>query len=315
MFFAFERYIFQYDRVWHHLLSALLWPFSLIYCLAGVIKKYTSTVPANYTIPVISVGNVTVGGSGKTPFVIALCKLLDSPCIVTRGYGRKTSGLLVVSERGDIVCSVEDAGDEAYMMAKSVEGVSVIACENRHTGIKKAQELGAKSIVMDDGFGAFSIAKVDVLLRPYIPYKNRRCLPAGPFRYPHFFEQSADIIATDGVDFFRDVAFPVGCENAVLVSAISNPKRLEAFLPTTVVHKEYFPDHYFFTAEDAKRLQKRYPHHQFVCTSKDADKLRHVGLACSEMRLSMRFEPLFLARMIATIREKYPMIAIKNQAS
>jgi tetraacyldisaccharide 4'-kinase len=76
-------------------------------------------------IPIISVGNLTVGGSGKTPFVIELCKLLDSPCVVSRGYGRRSKGVVVVSRNGTILCGVKESGDEAMLIAKKAGNAKI----------------------------------------------------------------------------------------------------------------------------------------------------------------------------------------------
>ncbi len=94
----------------------------------------------DFKLPVISVGNITTGGSGKTPLVIYLANLLikngKNPGIVSRGYGRKSKGLVVVHNGKKMKVRVESAGDEPFLIASILKSVPVIACEDRREAIR-----------------------------------------------------------------------------------------------------------------------------------------------------------------------------------
>lgn len=304
-----EDIFFRFDKPWHYAAALLLFPFSLIYCAIAIGKKLISN-PKEYGIPVISIGNLTVGGSGKTPFAIELCKKFERPCVVMRGYGRRSQGLLVVSRFGSIECDVFDSGDEAMLIAKKAQNASVVVSENRVVGIQEAKRLGAEVVILDDGFGKFEIKKLDILLSPKTPFRNIFCLPAGPFRFPLFFGGFADISAVDDLDFFRKTTVPKG-ESFVLVTAIANPKRLDLYLPDGVVAKYYFPDHYYFTKQDIQKIREKHPIATLLCTQKDGVKLDAVGESYAEIGLSLEFDESFEK----FLNSKIAALPLKNQAS
>ncbi len=92
----------------------------------------------SYSIPIISVGNLVVGGSGKTPFIISLASNLkvSKIYIISRGYGRRSRGLIEVSRDGEILTDIYSSGDEAMLMAKSLSNVSIVVSESRRGGAK-----------------------------------------------------------------------------------------------------------------------------------------------------------------------------------
>ncbi len=141
-------------------------------------------------VPVVCVGNLSVGGSGKTSLVRYLARELSTDyrvAIVMRGYKRRSRGLRVVSDRGRVLLDVSEAGDEAYMLSKflSPVGVSVVVAENRYEGgLKACEELDAQLVLLDDGFQHRSLHRdLDILL-----LKKRdigdRVLPFGRLREP-----------------------------------------------------------------------------------------------------------------------------------
>ncbi|HIP43284.1 MAG TPA: tetraacyldisaccharide 4'-kinase [Aquifex aeolicus] len=181
--------------------SKFLYPLSLLY------GKFVSFRNSFYDknilksrklpIPVISVGNLSVGGTGKTSFVIYLANLLKDKrvCILSRGYKRKTKGPQIVSEYGNIKLSWEEAGDEAYLLAKFLPFASVVVSEDRYKGgIFALEKLSPNVIILDDGFQHRALYRdIDILmikkedLRDYL-------LPAGRLREPIFSINRADII-------------------------------------------------------------------------------------------------------------------------
>ncbi len=309
-----EDMFFRFDKLWHILLALLFLPLSFVYCAVGIFRKIL-TSPMDLGIPIISVGNLTVGGSGKTPFAIELCKLLDSPCVVSRGYGRRSKGLVVVGREGRILCGVEESGDEAMLIAKKAGNATVIVCEDRKKAILKAKELGCRSIVLDDGFGKFEIDKFDILLFPSTPFKNVFCLPSGPFRYPLFFEKFGDIVGVDGVDFKRSTTV-AGSENGfVLITAIANPQRLDRFLPQGVAAKYYFADHHYFSKSEIAHIKAKHPGMTLLCTEKDGVKLDRLGIEYVALELNLSFDTDFLAFLGAKLTDKFGSNLLKNQTT
>jgi tetraacyldisaccharide 4'-kinase len=153
-------------------------------------------------VPVISVGNLSAGGSGKTPFVELLAKRLmlagRKVAIVSRGYRRESSGMLVVSN-GAVQCAdASVAGDEPAQMAAKLMGVVVIVDERRARGAGYAiEKFGADVIILDDGFQHRYLKRnLDILVVPVAEVeKPGWMLPAGNRREPVSSIQRASLIA------------------------------------------------------------------------------------------------------------------------
>ena len=190
-----ERNLYDPSSAWF-VLGVILAPLSLLYTLIVCLKRLFAK-PQKFKIPIISVGNLTLGGSGKTPLVRALFKEFSEEfktCIILRGYGRKSRGLLEVALGGRVLCDVRQSGDEAMEYALFLRGANVIVSEDRAAGILRAQTLGFELVILDDGFSKFNISKFDILLRPQSPPKLPFCLPFAAYRYPPFFYKFADFI-------------------------------------------------------------------------------------------------------------------------
>ena len=190
-----ERNLYDPSPAWLAL-GVILAPLSLLYTLIVCLKRLFAK-PQKFKIPIISVGNLTLGGSGKTPLVRALFKEFSEEfktCIILRGYGRKSRGLLEVALDGRILCDVGQSGDEAMEYALFLRGANVIVSEDRAAGILRAQTLGFELVILDDGFSKFNISKFDILLRPQSAPKLPFCLPLAAYRYPPFFYKFADFI-------------------------------------------------------------------------------------------------------------------------
>lgn len=117
--FWIEDYLF-FPNSFQKILSYLLLPFSFLYIFIIFIKRVTSS-KVDFGIPIISIGNLTVGGSGKTPITIELAKNIKDVCVILRGYGRASKGLFVVSLNGKIKVDVNISGDEAMLLASSLK--------------------------------------------------------------------------------------------------------------------------------------------------------------------------------------------------
>jgi len=243
----------------------------------------------DFGIPMISVGNLIVGGSGKTPFVIALASRFKNVAIISRGYGRKSQGLVEVSQNGEILVDVTQSGDEPMLMASSLSQASVIVSEDRHKAIALAKEKGAKLIILDDGFNRVEIKKFEILLEPQ-DIKNYLPFPSGAFREFYFNRKYADVIIKEDDDFKRVVSFEDLRERMVLVTAISNPVRLDKYLPEGVVEKVYLEDHAYFDEQRLKTILEEQNASSLLCTSKDKVKMEGFKLAISEMKLKLEIK-------------------------
>jgi tetraacyldisaccharide 4'-kinase len=142
-------------------------------------------------VPVISVGNVTVGGSGKTPLaevvVLALCEMGARPAIVSRGYGRRTRGVRIVADGGGLRLGARDGGDEPVLLAERLPGVPIVVGESRYeAGAVAVGTCGAGTLVLDDGFQHRTLAKdlELVVVSGSDPWGNGRLFPRGSLREP-----------------------------------------------------------------------------------------------------------------------------------
>jgi tetraacyldisaccharide 4'-kinase len=141
--------------------------------------------------PVVSVGNLTVGGTGKTPAVeLAVRTLLElghRPAVLSRGYGRRGGGVQIVADAASIRLDAEEAGDEPFLLARRLPGVPVVVGANRYEAGRAARgRFGVTAIVLDDGFQHRTLRKdlEIVMARAEQPWGNGRLLPGGPLREP-----------------------------------------------------------------------------------------------------------------------------------
>jgi tetraacyldisaccharide 4'-kinase len=147
--------------------------------------------PQRLPAPVLSVGNLTVGGTGKTPFTAFLARSYQAagcrPVILSRGYGGRTRGCQVVSDGCRLRLQPPLAGDEAYLLAAKLPGVPVVTGSNRHQAGLLAWEVFRPDLfLLDDGFQHFQLHRdLDVVLVDADrPFGNGRLLPRGPLREP-----------------------------------------------------------------------------------------------------------------------------------
>jgi tetraacyldisaccharide 4'-kinase len=155
--------------------------------------------------PVISIGNLTVGGTGKTPAVeLAVRTLTDlgyRPAVVSRGYGRRGGGVQIVADAASIRLDAEEAGDEPFLLARRLPGVPVVVGANRYeAGLAACARFGVTAIVLDDGFQHRTLRKdlEIVMARAGQPWGNGRLLPGGPLREPLTGLERAHLIVATG---------------------------------------------------------------------------------------------------------------------
>ncbi len=286
-----EGYLYHPSFV-QKILSFLLLPLSGIYCLAAYIR-YVRSRAKSFPIPIVSVGNLTVGGSGKTPVVIELAKLFVKPAIVLRGYGRQSRGMVVVKDKSAILCDVLKSGDEAMLYALSLDHAVVIVSEIRERAIAEAVSMGCDVVFLDDGYGKHAIRKLDLLIDVATP--NPFCLPSGAYREKLWSGKEA-IILREGEHFHRSVKVENPASKMVLVTAIARPQRLDPYLPE-VVEKIYFEDHHLFTQGELEAIREQSGATALLVTSKDFVKMSSFKLPLCVLELSITLDEEIITRI------------------
>lgn len=168
---------------------------SIFYGLASNLKNklYDKNIlkPKKVNAYVISVGNITTGGVGKTPVVSEIAKNLikkgEKVAIISRGYGGKldNKNINVISDGETIYFDAQLAGDEPFWLAQNTKGAIIITCRNRYAGAKYAiEKFGATKIILDDGFQHRKLHRdLDIVLMDSEKgFGNEKLLPAGPLR-------------------------------------------------------------------------------------------------------------------------------------
>jgi tetraacyldisaccharide 4'-kinase len=284
------------------LAASLLAPVGLVY---GAIAARRMAAKGNAAgVPVLCVGNFTLGGAGKTPTVIALARMLadagEHPFCLTRGYGGTLAGPKLVDPRNDLAGQV---GDEALLLAHVAP---TVVARDRVAGAAFARAQGASLIIMDDGLQNASLAK-DFTLAVIDARRgvgNRCIFPAGPLRAPLAAQLTrADALlvvgeghgADDVVMLARAHNLPVlHGRLAPDVSAVASLKgrRVLAFAGIGDPHKFFataeaagiavaarrsFDDHYRYTAEDAGELIMDAEHSGLALLTTEKDRARMAG--------------------------------------
>jgi len=246
----------------------------------------------------ISVGNITAGGSGKTPFVLWLADVLKrmgySPVILCRGDGGKTTSPVIVSPDTD----VKQVGDEAKMLAE-MSGCPTIVAADRIAACSLIDESLGDMLILDDGFQYRHMERCcDIVLVPAEGTGNGHLIPAGPLREPVTALDRADIIVRTGSKTEIDrcqpmsenpewswVREPAGLVDAIgsdtahpdsvyAITSIARPQRFFDDLKTSgleMAGRKSYPDHHLFTDQDVHALVKL--HANVAVTAKDAVKL------------------------------------------
>jgi tetraacyldisaccharide 4'-kinase len=255
--------------------------------------------------PVISIGNLAVGGRGKTPLAAALARMLrdggERPAILSRGYGRaqQDDGVVVVRDADGIRADLGRAGDEPLMLARQLPGVSVLVSPDRYlAGCFAEHHCAATVHILDDGFQHLQLERdIDLLIVGREDVERPETLPTGRLREPLDTIVAADAVLTADDDVTVSAAgtdMPIfrlrrtvvsgrtgdaKTGPVVAVAGIAGPERFLADLRRTgwqIADTLTFRDHYRYTARDVLSMAERAQRHgaaQIVTTEKDFVRL------------------------------------------
>jgi tetraacyldisaccharide 4'-kinase len=257
------------------LASALLSPAGWVYG-ASVAYKAARAQPYRSKAKVICVGNLTAGGTGKTPIAIAIARAFmerqHKVVMLTRGYGGRMRGPAVVHAQTDVAT---DVGDEALVLAAAAP---VVISRDRTAGAKLAESLGAEVIVMDDGHQNFSLAKdlSLVVVDAETGFGNRRVMPAGPMREPvgqGLARADAVVLVGNGRAPMPDLGKPLlrahivpvdvlqlEAQQAIAFAGIGRPEKFFATLErlgAELADIQSFPDHHVYVQGELEQLRRK----------------------------------------------------------
>ena len=270
--------------------------------------------------PVISIGNLVVGGSGKTPAVAAIARLLltmgERPAILSRGYARRkrSDGVVVVSDGESVLADVSASGDEPQMLARALPGVAMLVASDRYLAGRLAeQRFGATVMVLDDAFQHLQLDRTVDLLVVSAEDLSEQVLPSGRLREPLAAARRADaVLVYGGSEEAQQIAGTLGVSTSFMVTrqygairsiagppaavfdrrvvafaAIARPRRFFAALRDRgydVAGELTFRDHHWFTRADVARIAAaaRAAHANLVVTT-EKDAVRLEGMLMPEL--------------------------------
>lgn len=291
---------FKTPAFWYknnHILQKILTPLSHIYKLGHKINM-SAQKQKTVSIPVICIGNITAGGSGKTPTAIALSKLIQeekifkNPCFLTKGYGAKNQKTRRIEDHE----TVHDTGDEPKILSNHC---NTIISKNRYDGAALAQNQGHDLIIMDDGFQNNTLKK-DISLM-VIDGKtglgNGKLMPSGPLREPlkDALKRTNAVILISQDDtkiknkIFKEIPIFKAQIKTVTNSLNKNERYLafcgiahpSKFFDTlqqdgyNIVNKKIFADHHPYSDKDIQNLKQNAQRQEatLITTRKDSVKI------------------------------------------
>jgi len=304
---------------------------SHLYALGARVRRRTlsrSDAQRRLDRPVVSVGNLSVGGSGKTPLVAYIARLLEDagerPAILSRGYARTRpeDGVTVVSDGIRLRADLERAGHEALMLARALSRVPVLVSADRYLAGRLAElRLGATVHLLDDGFQHMVLARtVNLLVLDRDDVERPRMLPKGRLREPLSAVRHADaLLATDptidrlalsgqlGVEDVFSVVRDVGPaiedtlegprpvkagSRVVAFSGIARPQRFEDETRAAgfdLAEAIRFRDHHPYSPGDLARIASRMKQSSAVIAlTTEKDLMRLLPLRPWPMRIAVR---------------------------
>ncbi|MES2748606.1 MAG: tetraacyldisaccharide 4'-kinase [Bacteroidota bacterium] len=302
------------------LLRYLLFPFAVLYGLITGLRNFLFDKGIlqshSFSVPIIAVGNLNVGGTGKTPQIEYLIRLLSSKynvATLSRGYKRKSSGFILA----DAHSTAELLGDEPFQMHLKFPSIKVAVDADRKNGIEKLMDLTKKPdvILLDDAFQHRKVkAGFYILLTAYNDlFCDDFMLPTGMLREPRSGAERADLIIVTkclaslteteqesirkriGLNvpvYFSAINYDDKVYNEtetktvnevqttakLLLAGIANPKPFFTYLQSKDDEQMVFSDHHHFSASDIKNIQDKAKNKLTVTTEKDYVRLKEYHL-------------------------------------
>lgn len=305
-----------YPKFWHtkNIIAYLLLPLSCLYLFASYLRKIIAR-PITFPCKVICVGNISIGGTGKTQIVIFLAKILKAInidfIIITKGYGSKLKTALLVEPHHTAL----DVGDEAVMLLKYGK---VIASKKIQYILPFIQKIKPKVVIVDDAMQNPNFYKDIVILSVDADrlFGNELLIPAGPLReYPKQAIEKADIVILVGssnvapfflhkkLPFFQAQIVPTididKTKRYFAFSGIGNPERFFSTLENyglQLVGNKIFPDHHQYREEDLDYLkeQSEKSNSLLITTRKDYVKIcdTNLSIICCDVHLLLNNQKL-----------------------
>ena len=264
-----------------YIFGFIVWVRSKLYEF-GIIKHYKSRSF------VISIGNIVAGGTGKTPTIIHLAKILKSHNlkvgIVAGGYRRKEYGYKIVHDGRRINCTVAESGDEAMMIAEQADTVLVVDDKKYKALSKLDEKFDLDVVLIDDGFQHRKIVRdLDIVIINQRTIDEKHYLPKGYLREKKSSLKRADLLLARDIDKsilskynkptiqFSATIDPnhINDARSVVITAIANPDNFVNFLKTNkanIARVFEYKDHHFFTNNDIEEVVK-------YCNWKDINRI------------------------------------------
>lgn len=288
-------------------LLPLSWLYGLVVSIRNLMFDVGMLKSKTFPLPVICVGNITVGGTGKTPHTEYLIRLLSKDhqvAVLSRGYKRKSEGYVLATKDTPMA----EIGDEPYQMKQKYPQIHMAVDKDRCHGIEQLMQKTVKPqtdvVILDDAYQhRYVKAGLNILLMDYHRLIHLdKLLPAGRLREPMSGSQRADIVIITkcprdiklmdriGIErsinlknwqkiFFTTYKYPDQMEglgeNPLLVTGIASPQQmvydLQKIVPTFELMS--FPDHHNFTEQDIDAIRTRAAGRTILTTEKDATRL------------------------------------------
>lgn len=317
------EYCWYKPNKWFYWLLPLSYLFRAIVAIRRYYYHYSDAKLIHFDVPVIVVGNISVGGTGKTPIVIALVKLLQAqgwkPGVISRGYGRHHAYVIrpVVPSSDPRIC-----GDEPVVIAEQCECPVMVGVDRVRTAERLLADTDCNIIISDDGLQHYALRRdIEIVVLNHQQYLgNEHCLPAGPLREPVSRLKTVDFVLTSGIKgaeypIERTMGEPVNImsgksitwtnfpkEDVHVIAGIAHPQNFFTGLQDAglEITSHSFPDHHVYLPSELDFAKGK----TLLMTEKDAIKCRYFAeptwwYVPLEVGLDDTFKQDFLSRLIA----------------
>ncbi len=301
-------------------LQALIYGVNL---LRNKLYQFKILSQQSFNIPIVSIGNVSMGGTGKTPMVAWLCQeLMQSdikPCIITRGYNRKNSDMIIVHPNKKNKYVLDDMGDEPFDLLKKLPGISMVVHNHKSDAIKAAiNVLDIDVIILDDGFQSLYINRdLDIVL---LNHKNKYIYNREPYNclkradvvvfnddknlsnFKSFINQKIDNANTLQLTMRKKPSIKLENKQDISLLAVSGIANYQSFYESLIEKKISitkhlkYKDHHNYSKKDMEYIYQcanKLKCSGVVTTSKDYYKLKNLNKKNIKIyRLDIDFLPV-----------------------